>query len=1120
MTELIVTDAKQRAEALDPSRSFIVQAPAGSGKTELLTQRYLQLLARVEHPEEIAAITFTRKAAAEMRNRVLAAIDRAAQPKPEQAHEQQTWQLANAVAQRDAAQGWHLRENPNRLRIQTFDSLATELTRQMPMLSEIGAAPGIRENPDSLYRQAARATLNALHEEDLGPHLARVLRHLDNRLGQLEELLCSLLGRRDQWLPHVLGAPNVAQLEDALRDEVEQRLQATNQLFPAALMSELVSLAAWAADNLPDDKRADSPIAIWADHKFRPATTWDELPQWRGLTDLLLTGTGSLRKQLTKAQGFPAPSEKGIDAETKAQRTQAKEQISALLGELAQHPDLVAQLAQIPALPPQGYREDQAELLGSLMQCLLRAAIELTASFGETGEVDFVELSQRALQALGSEEQPTDLALALDYRLKHLLVDEFQDTSSSQHRLLPLLTAGWQSGDGRSLLVVGDPMQSIYRFREAEVGLYLRTRELGLGGLALQPLTLEMNFRSQAGVVDWVNQAFRELFPAQGDAARGAVPYSPSSAAKPETCSPAVQVHGQIERDDLLEAERVCQLIAQTLQDHPEDNIAVLARGRAHLSHIASALNAAGIGFSAVDVDPLAGRTVVQDLRTLTRALLHPADRLAWLALLRAPWLGLSLADLLKLAEHIDHTILRRLQDQALLQSLSADGQQRVQRLLQVLARELPGRGRLPLRSWIEGIWLALGGLAITGEDARQDAEAYLKLIDTLAQRGDQIELAELDRRTEKLYAAPDSHADGRVQIMTMHAAKGLEFDTVILPGLGRKPRGNSSELLYWAETPGPEEETQLLMAPIRARRESKEPISDFIRGLNKEKDQLETVRLLYVAATRARQRLHLFGHVTLDKLNQPKPPSSTLLETLWPVVSDQFTGLSEQHASEPATSVQQHSEQRLPADWQLQLPDLQLDASEAIEPSESIDFEWAGDTARHVGTLVHRYLERIAKQGLEHWPLERLDGMSTQIEAALANLGVDQDAMPQAIEKTQRALHNTLSDDTGRWILTEHEAHACELPLTVHDEHSRHYIIDRTFIDEHGTRWIIDYKTGDHLEADIEAFMDNEQARYREQLENYARIMQLLEDRPVKLALYFPLMKDWRVWDYQSPDR
>ena len=1114
MSELVVSDSKQRAEALDPARSFIVQAPAGSGKTELLSQRYLRLLALVEHPEEIAAITFTRKAAAEMRNRVLAALDSAAQAEPQEPHKQTTWRLARAVSEQDTRQQWQLRDNPNRLRIQTFDSLNTELTRQMPMLAEIGAPPGVQENADSLYRQAARATLNALDDGELGPHLARVLRHLDNRLGQLEDLISALLGRRDQWLPHVFAAPGVEQLENALRIEIEQRLQHVDTLFPAALMSELVRLAGWAADNLPADKRHSSPIAMWADRRFPPATSWDELPLWRGLCELLLTKDGDPRRQPNKTLGFPAPSEKGIDADTKAIRQQAKDDIAALLRALQEDSELIGRLAQVPSLPEQGYSDAQARLLESLMQCLLHAAAELKLVFTETGEVDFVELGQRALLALGSEQQPTDLALALDYRLKHLLVDEFQDTSSSQHRLLRLLTAGWQQGDGRSLLLVGDPMQSIYRFREAEVGLYLRTRESGLGELPLQPLTLEMNFRSQAGVVDWVNDSFAQLFPRHGDAARGAVPYAHSSAAKAEQPFPAVQLHGQVERDDQHEAREVAELIVQTLTDHPEDDIAVLARSRSHLASIAWALNKAGVGFAAVDVDPLSGRPVVQDLRTLTHALLHPADRLAWLALLRSPMLGLQLSDLLRLAEHSDHVLLRRLRDQALLQTLSNDAQQRVQRLLQVLGSELPARGRLPLRSWVEGIWLAMGGLAAAGETASDDAEAFFKLVEKLEQRGGQLDFAELDQQMAKLYAAPDSRADGRVQIMTMHAAKGLEFDTVILPGLGRKPRSNESELLYWTETPEPDGSMQLLMAPIRARKEAKEAISDFIRGLNKEKDRLETVRLLYVAATRARQRLHLFGHVGLDRKNQPRPAANTLLETLWPVVGEHFQGPHSESNEATAANALQHREQRLRADWQLKLHDSPENVSPPTTEASPIDFEWAGDTARHVGTLVHRYLERIANQGLQHWPAERLDGIEPQVGAALANLGVDPQNMDKAIEKTLRALRNTLSHDNGRWILDSHPEHACELPLTVHDEQSRHYIIDRTFVDEQGTRWIVDYKTGDHLGEDIEAFLDAEQERYKDQLENYARILGLVEKRPTKTALYFPLLKTWRVWD------
>ena len=1118
MSEPTISDRRQREQALDPGGSFIVQAPAGSGKTELLTQRYLRLLAGVEHPEEIAAITFTRKAAGEMRNRVLAAIDSASEAEPAESHKRTTWRLAVAVAERNKQQGWQLRDNPNRLRIQTFDSLNTELTRQMPLLAEIGATPGVREDADALYREAARATLEQLEDPDLGPHLARLLRHQDNRLGQLEALLSGMLGRRDQWLPHVLRRPEVKQLEEALRSEIEQRLQQIDDLFPAHLMGELLRLAGWAADNLPDDKRETHPLAPWAKRRFRPSSGWEDLPLWRGLGELLLTGSGALRKQLNKNQGFPAPGEKGIDATSKARRQQAKDDMGALLGELSGQQELLGLLAQIPGLPLHGYSEAQEQLLDSLMQCLLRAAMELQMVFAENGEVDFVELGRRALQALGEEEQPTDLALALDYRLKHLLVDEFQDTSSSQHKLLRLLTAGWQGGDGRSLLLVGDPMQSIYRFREAEVGLYLQTRDTGLGHLTLQPLTLEMNFRSQAGVVAWVNQAFAQLFPARSNAAHGAVPYAHSVAAQPEQRFPAVQVHAQTDRDDPGEAQQITQLVRQTLAEHPQDDIALLARSRSHLAQIAAQLKVARVPFMAVDIDPLGERPVVQDLHTLTRALLHPADRLAWLALLRAPWLGLSLSDLLRLAEHSDQAVLRRLQDQALIATLGDDAQQRVHRLLRVLGEELPTRGRLPLRTWVEGIWLSLGGLAIAGEAGRADAEAYLALLEKLQQTGGRLDFAELDQQLARLYAAPDSSADGRVQIMTMHAAKGLEFDTVILPGLGKRLRGNDSELLYWAETPEPDGSLQLLMAPIRARRDGGEPISDFIRGLNKEKDQLETVRLLYVAATRAKQRLHLFGHAGLDRNNRPRPAANSLLDTLWPVLADAYSGLHGEDEQAPQTPSGQATERRLAADWQLQLAAQAAPPAEALLAEHPIDFEWAGDTARHVGTLVHRYLERIANTGLSHWPLQKLEGLQAQIETALAHLGVDPQEMPKATEKTLRALRNTLTHEQGRWILDRHPQEACELPLTVHDPYSRHYIIDRTFVDEQGTRWIIDYKTGDHLGEDVNGFLDAELERYREQLHNYARSMQLAEDRPIRLALYFPMLKDWRTWNYAAP--
>ena len=135
-----IADHEQRREALDTSRSFIVQAPAGSGKTTLLIQRYLKLLAIAKQPEEIIAITFTRKAAAEMRNRIMDAFRLAHGEMPDTEHEQQLWKIAHEASKRDEQEGWQLTNNPGRLRIQTIDALTSQLVRMMPMLSQSGGA--------------------------------------------------------------------------------------------------------------------------------------------------------------------------------------------------------------------------------------------------------------------------------------------------------------------------------------------------------------------------------------------------------------------------------------------------------------------------------------------------------------------------------------------------------------------------------------------------------------------------------------------------------------------------------------------------------------------------------------------------------------------------------------------------------------------------------------------------------------------------------------------------------------------------------------------------------------------------------------------------------------------
>jgi len=198
----MIADQQERTEALDPSRSFIVQAPAGSGKTALLVQRYLNLLATVEKPESVVAMTFTRKAAAELKERIhdaLLAVHRGDAAESE--HEQKTYELAAAVLKQDARYGWNLRSDTTRLQIQTIDSLCAALTRQMPVVSGFGGFARVIEDATELYRRAVREALRETAEGSAADRslLARIGVYFDSDFVSLENQIVSMLARRDQW---------------------------------------------------------------------------------------------------------------------------------------------------------------------------------------------------------------------------------------------------------------------------------------------------------------------------------------------------------------------------------------------------------------------------------------------------------------------------------------------------------------------------------------------------------------------------------------------------------------------------------------------------------------------------------------------------------------------------------------------------------------------------------------------------------------------------------------------------------------------------------------------------------------------------------------------------------
>ncbi len=1102
-------DGFARREALDPRRSFIVQAPAGSGKTELLTQRYLRLLALVDQPESIIAITFTRKAAGEMRGRVLDALKAAtdadapihatapktADPLPAvKDHERRTRELAVAALARDKEMGWDLPRNPGRLRIQTIDALCMSIAGAMPWLARLGALPSVEDDTKPLYREAAYRTLLALggDEEHAAP-VAALLRHMDNNAVAVRDSLAAMLASRDQWL--ALAAQTDDQerglLEEAMSRALAREIGAVDRLVPPELHEAWLRVAR-ASTNI------DAPV--WPALNDRRA--------WLALADAVLTKTdGMFRKRFggaVKAAG------------------------AGLVMQLAGIPGLREALKLLGKLPAERYTEEQWSVMRALLTVLKLAVAKLHEVFRETNTIDFTEIGVAARRALGPPDQPEDLAYRLDFRIQHLLVDEFQDTSRGQFDLLESLTMGWEPEDGRTLFLVGDPMQSIYRFRQAEVGLFLQVAGNGLGSLRPESLKLTANYRTEPALHDRMRMIFEGMFrDVREDARMGAIPFTPSVAAAGagsssgaafDSGSRAREVTGEsftfdvFRKDDKQgEARRVIELLRAARDQLPGGATAILVRARTHLPAIVAALKEAGEPFQAQDIDVLDERSVVQDLLALTRAMLHPGDRISWLAILRAPWCGLTLIDLETLVSGRHKLpVWEALADT---RALSEDGQRRTARLHSVLAEAFAEQGRWPLRRWVERAWIGLGGPACLSDDvgALQNAADFFDLLEREQAGPDLPDFDRFAERMKQLFARPQPHTqlgtglptEPPLQVMTIHKAKGLEFDTVILPGLGRRENRDDEPLFCFDEWQE-DGRAERLLASKPAAGEDRDGIYAYLRRIDAEKSRHERVRQFYVAATRAKKRLHLLARV--DPGRDGKPQLQGMLVDLWPALQEEDRSkLSGAPAGAEPAARRPGVLRRLADTWTMPVMPAPAHWEGAVTPPEEPhepSFEWVSESLRLAGTVVHAYLQKLA--------LGSAIPDAQAIRAALIHAGVTRAELNKTAQRVARALEQTRTSARAQWILAPHQDAQSEYAIAgIVDGQLVRGTVDRTFI-ENGTRWIVDFKTSEHQGADLEVFLDEQQRRYRDQLTRYARLLEPL-GLPVRAALYFPLLDEWR---------
>ncbi|MBV8631037.1 MAG: PD-(D/E)XK nuclease family protein, partial [Silvibacterium sp.] len=673
---------------------------------------------------------------------------------------------------------------------------------------------------------------------------------------------------------------------------------------------------------------------------------------------------------------------------------------------------------------------------------------------------------------------------------------------------------------------------------------------------------LSTNFRSHAGLTDEWNGMFTAVF-----GPNAPVPFSPSYAAEPALFPDAVKVHPQVigaadrakatleekstaqeqEARQVLEIiERHLPAIAKSQAAGGEYRVAVLVRARQHLAKVVRLLRQRGIAFRAVEIETLAERQELLDLLSLTRALLHPMDRVAWLGVLRAPWCGLTLRDLHTLTGADDRAMRRRPMLELIeerLGLLDTEAAERAARtvgvLKQALATRFAGIHAGSFSQWIERTWRSLGGPLCVDAAAYENVQTFFAMLDEVAPDGMTCMTAEFDAELEWLFAQPDPTVSERagVQLMTIHKAKGLGFEVVIVPGLERKAASDPSSLIVSLERTDEDGHDEMLVAPIGAKGGETHPTYKWVQRQRTARQDEEIKRLLYVACTRARRELHLLGMATLTQSGLKSGDAKSLLEVGWPAFEARFEALKEKaqakvldfpleltHQGElfelAAVSEERGPRltvRRLPPDTDFSARGRNVTAAStvAVEGAAELVRPEGSRRARVVGNAVHSLLDQLSR-GLDPGQIE------TRARAMLRAAAFAGRALDETLSEVVVAVENCRSDAVGRWILERHAGAQSETSWSQWiGEEMVTLRADRVFQAGaepgkagEGYLWIIDYKMSAPAGEAVEEFLAIQREYYAPQLERYAEALRQVEGEamPVRMGLYYPRIArlDW----------
>ncbi|MFQ5942318.1 MAG: UvrD-helicase domain-containing protein [Anaerolineales bacterium] len=815
-----LTDDQYEA-ATEVERDVLMTAGAGTGKTRTLVARYVHLLSTGVSERQIAAITFTEKAAREMRNRIREAVN----------------ELAVVSKGEERSRWLEIESRMDAARCGTIHSLAAEILRAHP--AEAKLDPGFAVVDEGLgLTFKARAVADGLAWAAGDSEAAQL--YLAFSTNRLSAVLGRLLARRLE-AEALLRAESGTDLQAVMRTEIEEFLQ----LEPVAEgIDELRKLA-------KNDALADDAGPSLGPRVELLLELWTELDHALAKDDLFVAAALLFRirrESLQKVGG--------------SKKSRARAVVHELQDRYDEHLNLWIGGANSKDTPPSAEtNEAWAEQLPRLTALFDRALSSYRRALDSRRALDFDDLEAGALKLL---ERP-EIQATWRERVQAVLVDEFQDTNDRQRRIIDALVGDRPGG----LFAVGDARQSIYRFRGADVRVFRQKRQEVESSGGLVP-DIELSFRAHAPLLASVDDFVGPLMGGDGNRALHRVPYASLIANRVDPGSSREGPHLEIvlgtgEGAELARlagaralANRLVELRSVgVVQEWSE--VALLFRASGGFEAYESALEAAGIPFVTVAGRGFYERPEIRDVINTLRAIADPSDDQALAGFLRSPAVGLSDEGIFRLrVEDLNRRPLRAALAEAS-EYLEEDDLRSANRAREVLEELHPLADRLPVA---ELITLIVGRLDWRGVLASSHIRLWRNL-DKLVDDALVSELANVSAFLEYLSVlrevgvregeAPAGEG-GSLQLMTIHKAKGLEFDLVVLADASRTDPRRTEPVYLLEEVGAAAAMDQVDEKPLAYR---------LAKALDADQSQAEEDRLLYVAATRARERLIVSGHLS-----------------------------------------------------------------------------------------------------------------------------------------------------------------------------------------------------------------------------------------------------------------